>query len=59
MVDLTLNIVECTIPPDMTVEQWRRLRRGSAVTQGNRWSLLIDGTVRPIHGSDETIVSRG
>jgi ribosomal protein L44E len=36
-----MNIVECTIPPDMTIEQWRRLRRGSALTQRNPWSLLL------------------
>jgi ribosomal protein L44E len=36
-----MNIVECTIPADMTIEQWRRLRRGSALTQRNPWSLLL------------------
>jgi hypothetical protein len=36
-----MNIVECTIPPDMTIEQWRRLRRCSALPQRNPWSLLL------------------
>ena len=36
-----MTIVECTIPPGMTIEQWRRLRRGSALTQRNPWSLLL------------------
>jgi hypothetical protein len=39
--DHAMNIVECTIPPDMTIEQWRRLRRGIALTQRNPWSLLL------------------
>ena len=36
-----MNIVESTIPPHMTIEQWRRLRRGSTLTQRNLWSLLL------------------
>ena len=36
-----MNVVECTIPPNMTIEQWRRLRRGSVPTRGNPWSLLL------------------
>ena len=36
-----MNVVECTIPSDMTIGQWRRLRRGSVPTRGNPWSLLL------------------
>ena len=36
-----MNVVECTIPPNMTIEQWRRLRRSSVPTRGNPWSLLL------------------
>jgi ribosomal protein L44E len=36
-----MNVVECTIPSDMTIEQWRRLRRGGVPTRGNPWSLLL------------------
>ena len=36
-----MNIVECTIPSDMTIAQWRRLRRGGVPTRGNPWSLLL------------------
>ena len=36
-----MNVVECTIPPEMTIEQWRRLRRGGVPTRGNPWSLLL------------------
>jgi ribosomal protein L44E len=36
-----MNVVECTIPPNMTIEQWRQLRRGSVPTRGNPWSLLL------------------
>ncbi len=36
-----MNIVESTIPPNMTIEQWRQLRRGSTVAQRNPWSLLL------------------
>ena len=27
-----MNVVECTIPPNMTIEQWRWLRRGNVPT---------------------------
>jgi hypothetical protein len=36
-----VNVVECTIPSDMTIEQWRRLRRGKVPTRGKPWSLLV------------------
>jgi ribosomal protein L44E len=36
-----MNVVECTIPSDMTIEHWRRLRRGGVPTRGNPWSLLL------------------
>jgi len=36
-----MNVVECTIPPNMTIEQWRQLRRGNVLTRGNPWSLLL------------------
>ena len=32
-----MNVVECTIPSEMTIEQWRRLRRGGVPTRGNPW----------------------
>jgi hypothetical protein len=34
-------VVECTIPPDMTIERWRRLRRSTAPTQRDPWSRLL------------------
>jgi hypothetical protein len=39
--DYAVNVVECTIPSDMTIQQWRRLRRGSVPTRGKPWSLLL------------------
>jgi ribosomal protein L44E len=36
-----MNVVECTIPPNMTIEQWRQLRRGSVPVRVNPWSLLL------------------
>jgi ribosomal protein L44E len=36
-----MNVVECTIPSDMTIEQWRRLRRGGVPTRGNPRLLLL------------------
>jgi ribosomal protein L44E len=36
-----VNVVECTIPSEMTIEQWRRRRRGGVPTRGNPWSLLL------------------
>jgi hypothetical protein len=35
------NVVECTIPPDVTIGQWRRLRRASVPPRLNPWSLLL------------------
>ena len=35
-----MNVVECTIPPNTTIAQWRQLRRDSVPTRGNPWSLL-------------------
>src|SRR3954463_14242450 len=32
-----VNVVECTIPPDVTIEQWRRLRRARVATRGHPW----------------------
>jgi ribosomal protein L44E len=34
-------VVECTIPPDMAIERWRRLRRSTATTQRDPWSRLL------------------
>jgi ribosomal protein L44E len=34
-------VVECTIPPDMTIERWRRFRRSTAPTQRDPWSRLL------------------
>jgi ribosomal protein L44E len=34
-------VVECTIPPDMRIERWRRLRRSTAPTQRDPWSRLL------------------
>jgi ribosomal protein L44E len=36
-----VNLVECTIPPDVTIEQWRRLRRATVPTRGNPRSLVL------------------
>ena len=36
-----MNVVECTIPPNMTIEQWRQLHPGSVPARGNPWSLLL------------------
>jgi hypothetical protein len=36
-----MNVVECTIPANMTIEQWRQLRRASVPARGNPWSLLL------------------
>jgi ribosomal protein L44E len=36
-----MNVVECTIPPDMTIERWRGFRRSTARTKRNPWSLLL------------------
>jgi len=36
-----MSVVECTIPSEMTIEQWRRLRRGGVPMRGNPWSLLL------------------
>ena len=36
-----MDVVECTIPPDMTIERWRQLRRGGVPKRGNPWSLLL------------------
>src|SRR3954453_19130198 len=36
-----MNVVECTIPANMTIEQWRQLRRGSVPTRGKPCSLLL------------------
>jgi ribosomal protein L44E len=41
-----VNVVECTIPSDMTIEQWRRLRCGSGLPRGNPWSLLLGAARR-------------
>ena len=36
-----IAVVECTIPPDMTIERWRRLRRSAAPAQRDQWSRLL------------------
>jgi ribosomal protein L44E len=36
-----MNVVECTIPPNMTIAQWRQFRRSGVRTRGNPWSLLL------------------
>lgn len=41
-----VNVVECTIPPDVTIEQWRRLRRAGVPTRGNPWSRLLGAAGR-------------
>src|ERR687891_233740 len=46
-----MNVVECTIPPKMTIEQWRRLRGGSVPTRGNPWSLLLAAASRYDHAA--------
>jgi hypothetical protein len=47
-----MNVVECTIPSDMTIEQWRRLRRGVVPMRGNPWSLLL-AAARRVAGHGE------
>jgi hypothetical protein len=41
-----MNVVECTIPPHMTIERWPRLRRSTAPTQRDPWSRLLAATRR-------------
>ena len=49
-----MNVVECTIPPDMTIEQWRRLRRSAAPAHRNLWSLLLAAARRVArHGEQQ------
>jgi hypothetical protein len=43
-----MNVVECTIPPDVTIERWRRLRRSTAPTQRDPWSRLL-AAARRVH----------
>ena len=42
----TMNVVECTIPSEMTIERWRRLRRSPAASQRHPWSLLLAAAQR-------------
>src|ERR687895_183515 len=49
-----MNVLECTIPLDTTIEQWRRLRRSAAPTHRNPWSLLLAAARRVArHGEQQ------